>query len=277
MGYKGSGTSIVDEKGNMDRNEFYNVRTTQVPGLTEVKSADSRNIPEDEFLGISETPFEHPQLFYKNADLIKSYIQTAHSIVILILSHLNNHLHLPPNTLQNLHYLRSHSGDQVCLIKSTPQPASELRTTLGKHTDFGSLTIIFNRLGGLQILPPSSLTPADQEPQWIYVKPLPGHCIVNLGDAMVKFMNGLLRSNIHRVVAPPGIQGQEIRYSVVYFARPGDEVVLKRLEGSDVIPELKEGEKEEENNSKDWILLQALRLREVKDGMSDGEKKKLWE
>ncbi|TVY28518.1 Oxidoreductase [Lachnellula hyalina] len=277
MGYKGSGTSIVDEKGNLDRNEFYNVRTTQVPGLTEVKSADSRNIPKDEFLGISETPFEHPQLFYKNADLINSYIQTAHSIVILILSHLNNHLHLPPNTLQNLHYLRSHSGDQVCLIKSTPQPASELRTTLGNHTDFGSLTIIFNRLGGLQILPPSSLTPADQEPQWIYVKPLPGHCIVNLGDAMVKFMNGLLRSNIHRVVAPPGVQGQEIRYSVVYFARPGDEVVLKRLEGSDVIPELKEGEKEEENDSKDWILLQALRLREVKDGMSDGEKKKLWE
>jgi len=94
---------------------------------------------------------------------------------------------------------------------------------------------------------------------------------------MVKFMNGLLRSNIHRVVAPPGVQGQEIRYSVVYFARPGDEVVLKRLEGSDVIPELKEGEKEEENDSKDWILLRALRLREVKDGMSDGEKKKLWE
>lgn len=25
MGYKGSGTSIVDEKGNLDRNEFYNV------------------------------------------------------------------------------------------------------------------------------------------------------------------------------------------------------------------------------------------------------------
>jgi len=77
MGYKGSGTSIVVEKGNLDRNEFYNVRTTQVPGLTEVKSADSRIIPKDEFLGISETPFEHPQLFYKNADLIKSYIPTA--------------------------------------------------------------------------------------------------------------------------------------------------------------------------------------------------------
>ncbi|TVY14307.1 Oxidoreductase vrtI [Lachnellula arida] len=258
VGYKRSGTSIVDEKGNLDRNEFY-------------------NIPKDDFLGISEMPFEHPQLLYKNEDFIKSYMESAHSIVKLILSHLNTHLHLPPNTLQNLHDLRAHSGDQVRLIKSPPQPESDLRTALGKHTDFGSITILFNRLGGLQILPPPSLTPAGQEPQWTYVKPLPGHCIVNLGDAMVKFTNGLLRSNIHRVVAPPGIQGRETRYSVVYFARPGDRVVLKRLEGSDVIPELKEGEKEEEVSSKDWILLQALKLRGVKDGMSDEEKKKLWE
>jgi isopenicillin N synthase-like dioxygenase len=94
---------------------------------------------------------------------------------------------------------------------------------------------------------------------------------------MVKFTNGLLRSNIHRVVAPPGEQGKETRYSVVYFARPGDEVVLKRLEGSDVIPELGEGEREEEMNSKDWILLQALRLRGLKEGMSDEERKKLWQ
>ena len=41
---------------------------------------------------------------------------------------------------------------------------------------------------------------------------LAGHAIVNLGDAMVNFTNGLLRSNIHRVVSPPGEQagGDEI-------------------------------------------------------------------
>lgn len=109
------------------------------------------------------------------------------------------------------------------------------------------------------------------------MKPLPGHCIVNLGDAMVKFTNGLLRSNIHRVVSPPGEQAKETRYSLVYFSRPEDEVILKKLEGSDVIPELKEGEQEEEMNSKDWILLQAMRLRKIQPGMSGEERKKLWE
>jgi len=140
---------------------------------------------------------------------------------------------------------------------------------MGKHTDFGSLTILFNRLGGLQILPPSS------PQEWTFVKPLNGHCIINLGDALVKFTGGILRSNIHRVVAPPGEQGTETRYSVVYFARPGDQVVLRRLKGG-VIPELREGEQEKEEgmSSKEWIKLQALRLREV--GRSEEERKRLW-
>ena len=93
---------------------------------------------------------------------------------------------------------------------------------------------------------------------------------------MVKFTRGVLRSNIHRVVSPPGRQGEEVRYSVVYFARPGDEVLLKGMEGGDVIPTKQEDE-EEAMNSKDWILLQALRLRKNNMALGDEERKKLWE
>ena len=120
---------------------------------------------------------------------------------------------------------------------------------MGEHTDFGSVTILFNRLGGLQVLP------AGADAEWTYVRPLPGHAIVNLGDALVKFTNGLLRSNIHRVVAPPGEQAACTRYSLVYFARPGDEVVLRRLEGSECIPE---GGEDEVISSKEWVLRRAL-------------------
>ncbi|KAH6674689.1 putative oxidoreductase [Halenospora varia] len=254
MGYKGFGNAVVDEKGNLDRNEFY-------------------NIPKDDFLSISKEPFAHPQLLYDNQSLITSYIRHSHALVTDILSHLNTHLHLPPSTLQDLHALSQASGDQIRMIKSPPQPASDLRTSLGKHTDFGSITLLFNRLGGLQILPPPSLVPKGKEPEWTYVQPLPGHCIVNLGDAMVKFTRGVLRSNIHRVVSPPGEQAKETRYSVVYFSRPGDEIPLKALSGGDVIPE---GEDEETMSAKDWILLQAMRLRKV-DGVSEEERKKLWE
>lgn len=139
---------------------------------------------------------------------------------------------------------------------------------MGKHTDFGSLTLLFNRIGGLQILPPGT------DPEWIYVKPLPGHCIVNLGDAMTKLTNGLLRSNIHRVVAPPGKQAECTRYSVVYFARPEDDVVLRTLE-SEIIPK-REEKPEDEMSAKEWILLQALKLRNVDSGTGEEERKRLW-
>jgi hypothetical protein len=46
---------------------------------------------------------------------------------------------------------------------------------------------------------------------------------------------------------------------------------------SDVIPPLKEGEEEEGTSSKEWILLQAMRLRKVDQGTSEEERRRLWE
>jgi isopenicillin N synthase-like dioxygenase len=277
MGYKGFGSAVVDEKGNLDRNEFYNVcspSTSLTPNLERSRTDNGIQIPKDDFFGISEKPFAHPDILYQDKELIKSYINNSHALITLLLNHLNTHLQLPEGTLQSLHRLNEPSGDQIRMIKSPPQPPSDQRTALGKHTDFGSLTILFNQLGGLQILPPPSLTPAGKEPEWTYVKPLRGHCIINLGDAMTKFTGGLLRSNIHRVVSPPVEQAEETRYSVVYFSRPEDEVVLKRLEGG-IIPK---GEDDEEAmNSKEWIKLQALRLRKVGVEKSEEERRRLWE
>ena len=81
---------------------------------------------------------------------------------------------------------------------------------------------------------------------------------------MVKFTNGLLNSNIHRVMAPPGKDAGQHRYSLVYFQRPEDRVLLERLDGSGgVIPELKDGEVEEEISAREWTLRRALRIRGV--------------
>lgn len=202
-------------------------------------------------MGISD-PLPAPETLHKSRVRLGSFMQGSHAIVTLILDILNDQLSLPKDTLSNLHRQQAVSGDQVRFVKAPPQPVDDRRTALGQHTDFGSVTVLFNRLGGLQVLPPG----ADAE--WVYVRPLPGHAIVNLGDAMVKFTNGLFRSNIHRVVAPPGLQAESTRYSLVYFARPEDSVMLRRLEGSDLIPAMEDGQTEEEINSKDWIIRRAL-------------------
>ena len=89
-----------------------------------------------------------------------------------------------------------------------------------------------------------------------------GHCVCNLGDAMVKFTAGILRSNIHRVVNPPGEQGDSTRISVVYFSRPEDPVILKVLEGSEMIDEKRkhpvEFAGEEYLTSKEWTIRRAM-------------------
>ncbi|KAL4887605.1 hypothetical protein BJY04DRAFT_204447 [Aspergillus karnatakaensis] len=232
FGYKAQGAAVVDRQGNLDRNEFYNVS-------------------KDDIMGVSK-PLPAPDILNNSRDTLKSFMGRSHSIVTLILNLLNTNLGLPESTLANVHRLHAVSGDQVRFIKAPPQPQDDRRTALGEHTDFGSVTILFNRLGGLQVLPPG----ADET--WLHVRPIPGHAIINLGDAMVKFTNGLLRSNIHRVVAPPGEQANSTRYSLVYFARPEDDVRLRRLEGSSRIPEMEAGIVEEDINSKDWIIRRAL-------------------
>lgn len=216
-------------------------------------------------MGISDR-LPAPEVLHQCRDLTQSFMRGSHAIVSLILKILNDKLSLPEGTLPNLHRLNAVSGDQVRFIKAPAQPVDDRRTALGQHTDFGSVTVLFNRLGGLQVLPPG----ADAE--WVYVRPLPGYAIVNLGDAMVKFTNGLFRSNIHRVAAPPGIQGDSTRYSLVYFARPEDDVLLRRLDGSDLIPSLDEDQVEEEINSKDWIIRRALGRRVDLDRDIDFEK-----
>ena len=204
-------------------------------------------------------PLPAPSVIGENRALFRSFIVSAHAVASLVLEVLDEYLGLPPGTLPSLHRMEGVSGDQVRMIKIQPeqsQTRDDRQKTLGEHTDFGSVTVLFNHfIGGLQILPPG------KDAEWCYVKPLPGHAIVNLGDALVLFTHGLLRSNIHRVVSPPGAQADFTRYSLVYFSRPEDDVVLKRLPGSDMIPPLATGEEEQRVKSKDWILRRALARR----------------
>lgn len=212
------------------------------------------NVSKDDILSVSE-PLPHLKIIARNRLLLKDFTVSVHTLLMHLLDHLDLHLHLKSGTLANLHRLQNNAGDHVRFIKYPTQPPDDRRTSLGAHTDFGSITVLFSALGGLQVLPPGP------DGEWGYVRPERGYAIINIGDALVKFTNGLLRSNIHRVTYAPGAQAELIRYSVAYFLRPEDDVVLKRLDGSDVIPPLAEGEVEDDVTSKEWTIRRANALR----------------
>jgi isopenicillin N synthase-like dioxygenase len=238
-------------------------------------------ISKNDILALSP-PLPAPAVLTPHRPLFTHFIHSSHALTHLVTSLISARLPLKSSIrdaggLPSLHRLSAHSGDQIRFVKAHPRRTTDPRTAaLGEHTDFGSVTVLFNRLGGLQVrLPPSiSIVPPEEEEVpaseaemamcadgWAYVRPLEGCCVVNLGDALVKFSKGGVRSNLHRVVDPPGKQSGVERFSLVYFARPEDEV---RLRG------LVEGEGEDEGNdevvtAKEWILRRALGRRE-KDG-----------
>lgn len=46
-----------------------------------------------------------------------------------------------------MHRINNKSGDQVRLIKAPAQPTSDDSLRLTEHTDFGSMTVLFSRVG----------------------------------------------------------------------------------------------------------------------------------
>jgi isopenicillin N synthase-like dioxygenase len=89
----------------------------------------------------------------------------------------------------------------------------------GAHSDYGSITLLFQKAGqsGLQILTQEGTwdnVPADKE----------GDILINIGDLLEYWTAGVLKSTIHRVTVPEG--SQEERYNIAYFCHPLDKTAL---------------------------------------------------
>ena len=232
----------MDAKGTLDRYELYNISEDDMSGVIDKLPAPA--------------PIEN------NRSAIQSYIASMRSIVEIVFAHLNAHLKLAPGTLEALHNPKNATGSQVRMLKFLPQPEGDRRLSLFHHTDIGSITVLFNTIGGLQLLPPSL---EDSEENWQYVKPEPGCAIINLGDSMTQLTNGLLRSNIHRVTYAPGDQATYTRYSLGFFAKPEMTALMNPLEESEVIPPLKNGEAALNMSAQDWATKKLIALKEGVD------------
>lgn len=200
-------------------------------------------------LGIA--PRNNPELIETNRKTFQEFFHHAHGIINHLLSHLDKHLALKSNTLASLNPQDKPSGTALRLLKSLPQNIGGRRINLLGHTDIGSITMLFNIVGGLQILPADA---ENVDANWRYVRPEPGCALINLGDAMVQWSGGILRSNLHRVVTPPGEQAGCTRYSMAYLVRPEANVSMRRLgDGGGVIPMPADGEEVDDDiHAKDW-------------------------
>jgi isopenicillin N synthase-like dioxygenase len=100
----------------------------------------------------------------------------------------------------------------------TPPLPGQLRR--GAHSDYGSLTILYQdeAPGGLQV--------RDETGTWSNAPLVPGSFMVNIGDLMAHWTNDRWVSTMHRVVNPQRENAGRDRLSIPFFHQPDAEAII---------------------------------------------------
>ncbi|MEM7645052.1 MAG: 2OG-Fe(II) oxygenase family protein [Pseudomonadota bacterium] len=108
----------------------------------------------------------------------------------------------PISQLRLLHYVRA-SG-----------VANNASVNMGAHTDYECLTLLHTGNEGLQV--------CTADGRWIDVPVDPAALVVNIGDMLEAWSNGLLRSTMHRV-----LNLSPERFSLPYFVAANHDAVIR--------------------------------------------------
>jgi isopenicillin N synthase-like dioxygenase len=107
------------------------------------------------------------------------------------------------------------------IIKYPPQPQSAQFNQIGAgaHTDWGGITLLAqDNSGGLEV--------RNAAGDWIAATPVPATFIVNIGDLMARWTNGVYNSTMHRVKnKKAGVE----RYSLAFFYSPRPDAVIEAI------------------------------------------------
>ncbi|ORY07607.1 Clavaminate synthase-like protein [Basidiobolus meristosporus CBS 931.73] len=205
-GYTGPGVEILDPKLGLDSKEAFNFKFNPQAG-----------------------PPKLPAALAKQEDELVEFYKTCHSQCLEILRALAMTLEIPEkeggaNHFTDKHDINQKSGSVLRMLHYFPlTEAVNEDIRAGAHTDYGSLTLLFqNGISGLQILNRAAKGESDE---WLDAPCLEDAIIVNIGDLMQFWTNGLFKSTKHRVVFHPE-QKQSSRYSIAFFCHPNDSVSL---------------------------------------------------
>lgn len=138
--------------------------------------------------------------------------------------------------------IRGKSGTILRLLRYPPvdptaRSADDIRA--GAHSDYGSITLLFRLKGqaGLELeKKDGSWAPVPVCPPGSESDPSPP-ILINIGDLLSYWTNGLFRSTVHRVVFPAAGAGQNMdgetntgpRYSIAFFCHPVGDVRLESV------------------------------------------------
>jgi len=192
-------------------------------------------------------------------EVIMDMIANAHALACRVLSLLESRAcpHVERGTLPNAHHIWGEDGQ--CTLRLLHYPPTivnvedehnegnhdnestqintendaNTRWRCGAHTDWGSLTLLFQRVGedGLECrrrevdegVEGTSAT-------WVEVPPEEGGITVNIGDMLKRWSDCKLYSNMHRVRMPKTSEEcAKSRYSVAFFLQADKSALIENM------------------------------------------------
>jgi isopenicillin N synthase-like dioxygenase len=143
---------------------------------------------------------------------VSEYYSQISALGRLVCSCLEAHLGLSPGAMTDnmskpisqlrlLHYVRQN------------ETSDHRSVNMGAHTDYECLTLLHTRNSGLQVM--------TQNDRWIDVPVDPSVYVVNIGDMLEAWSNGILRSTPHRV-----LNLSPERFSLPYFVAANYETTI---------------------------------------------------
>ncbi|KAJ5918626.1 leucoanthocyanidin dioxygenase [Penicillium verhagenii] len=154
---------------------------------------------------------------------MEDFYETCFKLELEILAALAKALGVDEQQMVTLH---NKAENEFRILHYPEVSASELAdgtaTRIAEHTDFGSITMLFqDSVGGLQV--------EDQQNPGVFrgiESADKTEIILNIGDSMQRLTNDTFRAACHRVTYPPsvktGVDEAVIpeRFSIAYFAKP---------------------------------------------------------
>jgi isopenicillin N synthase-like dioxygenase len=151
-----------------------------------------------------------------------AYIAATTALAERLMRHLARSLSLPADSFD------AAMADPMLTLRMIrypphPEAAGPGVFGAGAHTDWGAITVLAqDDLGGLEV--------QAADGSWIPATPIPGTFIVNLGDMIPRWTNGLYRSNMHRVINANA--SARDRYSIPLFYSPNYYARIEALPGT---------------------------------------------
>lgn len=196
FGYHGMGKEALDPSKPADQKETFTMRNvSKLYDQSDLwPSFHCRQVACDFFMDCQRLADRLMSAFALALDLPEGFFTDKHTGIL--------------QTLRFLHY-------PPAKVESSGQLGA------GAHTDYGTLTLLFqDKSGGLEV--------QDSAGSWIPAPPVENAVVINTGDLLARWTNDVYRSTPHRVQVRPA-DAPSGRLSIAFFSDPDPDVLVETL------------------------------------------------